>query len=157
MTPFTDYIQQPSKVFKVLTLEPRCFVAAGQEGGTCQTKLCHSSKDCAVPCGSSHLFGLRMSAARSGLVSDDVIAFSVSRSCPTKCRRHAFYNATVNAETLRGHNVGGYVQRKTLYSNRRRGQILHRQRWSLLWVCVVVASALCFSRGCLKKITFKEK
>ena len=157
MTPFTDYTQKPSEVFKVLTLEPRCFVAAGLERGTCQTKWCHSGRDCAVPCGSSHLFGLRAYAMLSGLISDDVIAFSVSRSCPTKCRRHAFYNATVNAETLRGYNVGGYVQRKTLYSNRRRRQILHRQRWSLLWVCAVVTSAPCFSSGYLKKKTFKEK
>lgn len=72
---------------------------------------------CAASSTSCHPSGLNVSAGDEGLVSDNVLAFAVPGSGSAECGWHVFYNTAVNTETLRGHNVGSDVQRKTLYSN----------------------------------------
>lgn len=141
---FTSYIQKPSRLYNVLTFEAHCFVAAGQKHLSDQV-LSQWHRLYAGSSTNPHSLGLCVTTEQRGLISDGVIAFPVPRSCSTECRRHAFHYEAVNTEALRGHDVGGDVQRKALHPHGRRRQILHRQRWDLLWVRAV--SSVSFQSG----------
>lgn len=118
------FTQTASGVYKVLTYEAHCFVAAGQRHLSDQV-LSRWHRLYAGSSANPHPLGLCVTTEHWGLISDSVIAFPVPRSRPTECRRHVFHYKAVNAEALRGHDVGGDVQRKALHPHGCRRQILH--------------------------------